>query len=80
MYCLKYAIIKKYKGIKILRQARKGKTAAQNLAAKHATGEILLFLDAGVDYPRNILKLINKDFSENIGLVSGSNFYRKFRR
>jgi len=71
-------ILRKETEIKVLEQERKGKTAAQNLGAEKAKGEILVFLDAETIYPNNILEKINRDFSNGVGLVSGSNFYKKF--
>lgn len=45
---------------KLLRQQHKGPGAARNLGAKHARGEILVFVDADMTFDRNFLKNLIK--------------------
>jgi cellulose synthase/poly-beta-1,6-N-acetylglucosamine synthase-like glycosyltransferase len=58
--------------IQLLRSAgRAGKSGAQNLAAAHAGGDILLFTDAETQTRPNLLQQIAEDFADHqIGLVA----------
>lgn len=52
-------------------QGRAGKSGAQNLAAEHATGELLLFTDAETSTQPNLLNQIAEDFADpRVGLVA----------
>lgn len=42
--------------LKIVSQAHRGAGAARNLGAQHATGDILVFLDADMEFDSNFLK------------------------
>jgi glycosyltransferase involved in cell wall biosynthesis len=44
----------------LLEQSHKGPGAARNLAAKHARGEILVFVDADMAFDDNFLKMLTK--------------------
>ncbi|KKT65971.1 MAG: hypothetical protein UW60_C0031G0002 [Candidatus Woesebacteria bacterium GW2011_GWA2_44_33] len=46
--------------VKALRQKHKGPGAARNLGAKHANGEILVFVDADMTFDKNFLKNLVK--------------------
>jgi glycosyltransferase involved in cell wall biosynthesis len=46
--------------IKILQQEHKGPGAGRNLGAKHAGGDILVFVDADMTFDRNFLKMLVK--------------------
>ena len=71
--------VEKFKknGIRLLVQIpRKGKTAALNLAYRHAKGDILVFSDANSIYNSDALKQIVKNFYDpNIGYVTGKMIY-----
>ena len=73
------AIVAEYalRGVKLVRQAhRGGKTAAQNLAVEHASGEIILFSDATSMYRPNVLRAIVPNFAdEGVGCVAGKLIY-----
>lgn len=47
---------KSIKGIKILKQEHRGPGAARNLGAKHAKGEILVFVDADMTFEPDFIK------------------------
>jgi len=65
------------RGVKLVRQSdRRGKTAAQNLAAEHASGEIILFSDATSMYQPNVLKEMLPNFADpGVGCVAGKLVY-----
>lgn len=65
------------KNVKLLRQPeRKGKTAAQNMAVEHASGEIVLFSDATSMYEPNVLRQMLPSFAdETVGCVAGKLVY-----
>lgn len=54
-------------------QGRAGKSGAQNLAAEHATGELLLMTDANTRIPPSTLKLLLENFADpKVGLVTAT--------
>jgi cellulose synthase/poly-beta-1,6-N-acetylglucosamine synthase-like glycosyltransferase len=65
------------RGVRLICQPhRAGKTAAQNLAVEHATGEIIHFSDATSLYRPNALREIVANFAdENVGCVAGKLIY-----
>ena len=52
--------ILKGSGVKVLREKHKGPGAARNLGAKHASGEILIFIDADMTFDKNFLRNLVK--------------------
>ena len=64
-------------GVKLLRQPKRlGKTAAQNAAVEHATGDIILFSDATSHYESNVLRALLPDFADaSVGCVAGRLIY-----
>lgn len=74
-------IVKKYEpdGIKLVRLDRRGgKTAVQNLAAKEAMGEILVFSDATTRYAPHTLRKLIRNFNDGtIGCVGGRLIFEK---
>ena len=60
------------RGVRLVRSAeRRGKEYAQGLAIAAASGEILVFSDAGTDLPRESIRFIAEDLSDpTIGAVS----------
>lgn len=59
-------------------EKRLGKTETQNLAVKHASGEIIVFTDAGTLFDTNFLIYINQDFYDPIvGGVDGHLYFIK---
>lgn len=52
--------LEKLKGVKVFHQNHLGAGAARNLGAKHAKGEILVFVDADMTFDRNFLKMLIK--------------------
>ena len=64
-------------GVKLLRvDGRQGKTATQNAAVEHATGEIILFSDATTDYSPDVFHKILPAFAdETVGCVAGRLVY-----
>lgn len=52
--------ILKGSGVKVLSQKHRGPGAARNLGAKHATGEILIFIDADMTFDKNFLRNLVK--------------------
>ena len=65
-------------GVIVLRQEpRRGKTAALNLAAQHATGDVLVFADANSIYAPDALTKLVRNFSDpEVGYVTGRMAYR----
>ncbi len=65
------------RGVLVLRQEpRRGKTAALNLAAEHATGEVLVFADANSIYAADALGMLLRNFRDPaVGYVTGRMIY-----
>ena len=65
------------RGVLVLRQEpRRGKTAALNLAAEHATGEVLVFADANSIYAADALGMLTRNFRDPaVGYVTGRMIY-----
>ncbi len=72
-------IVSRYrpKGINLIELSeRKGKTAGQNLAVKHATGEIIIFSDANALYREEAVRKIVRNFADqSVGCVCGELVY-----
>lgn len=64
-------------GVRMIRQEpRAGKTAALNLAAEIARGDILVFSDANSLYDRDALRLLMANFADpDVGYVTGRTVY-----
>lgn len=65
------------KGVELIRQKRReGKTAALNVAATHASGEILVFSDANSMYEPDALYRLMENFHDpTVGYVTGKMLY-----
>ncbi len=65
------------RGVRLVRQEpRLGKTAAQNLAVRHAAGEIVVFSDATTRYEPDALRKIVRPFADpTVGCVAGQLVY-----
>jgi cellulose synthase/poly-beta-1,6-N-acetylglucosamine synthase-like glycosyltransferase len=65
------------RGVKLVRkEGRAGKTATQNLAVEHATGDIILFSDATTAYQPNVFRTLLPYFAdETVGCVAGRLIY-----
>jgi cellulose synthase/poly-beta-1,6-N-acetylglucosamine synthase-like glycosyltransferase len=65
------------RGVTLLRQEpRRGKTAALNMAAAHATGDIFVFADANSIYAPDALPMLTRNFSDpSVGYVTGRLVY-----
>jgi cellulose synthase/poly-beta-1,6-N-acetylglucosamine synthase-like glycosyltransferase len=65
------------RGVLLLRQEpRRGKTAALNLGAEHATGEVLVFADANSIYATDALSMLTRNFRDPaVGYVTGRMIY-----
>jgi cellulose synthase/poly-beta-1,6-N-acetylglucosamine synthase-like glycosyltransferase len=65
------------RGVMLLRQEpRRGKTAALNMAAQHATGDILVFADANSIYATDALSMLTRNFRDPaVGYVTGRMVY-----
>jgi cellulose synthase/poly-beta-1,6-N-acetylglucosamine synthase-like glycosyltransferase len=63
--------------VTLLRQEpRRGKTAALNMAAAHATGDIFVFADANSIYAPDALQMLTRNFSDpSAGYVTGRLVY-----
>ena len=62
--------------VRLLRQERQGKTQALNLAATHATGDILVFSDANSIYGPTALRSLMRSFADpSVGYVTGKMIY-----
>ncbi|BCS97099.1 glycosyl transferase [Desulfoluna limicola] len=72
-------IVRQYasRGVTLLRQGeRMGKTAALNLAARKASGEILVFADANSMFERETLRRLLQNFHDTeVGYVTGKMIY-----
>lgn len=72
-------IVSRYrdKRIKLIElPARKGKTSGQNVAVKHATGEIIIFSDANALYREQAIRKIVRNFADrSVGCVCGELIY-----
>lgn len=68
-------IVRRYaeRGVQLVRQPeRRGKTAAENLASQHLTGEIVINTDASIRIPPPSLKALVAPFRDpRVGLASG---------
>lgn len=73
-------IVQGYAGqnVRLIRQDRRlGKTSAQNMAVREATGDIILFSDATTMYETDVLKQMLPNFADDsVGCVAGSLIYR----
>ena len=58
------ALAKKYRGLRLVKGARQGVSAAKNLGAKNSTGDVLVFLDADVLLGDNCLEVAEKKFRD----------------
>jgi cellulose synthase/poly-beta-1,6-N-acetylglucosamine synthase-like glycosyltransferase len=65
------------RGVILLRQEpRRGKTAALNVAAQHATGDIVVFADANSIYAKDALSMLTRNFRDPaVGYVTGRMIY-----
>jgi cellulose synthase/poly-beta-1,6-N-acetylglucosamine synthase-like glycosyltransferase len=65
------------RGVLVLRQEpRRGKTAALNMAAGHATGDVFVFSDANSMYAPDALRMLVRNFSDpRVGYVTGRLVY-----
>jgi cellulose synthase/poly-beta-1,6-N-acetylglucosamine synthase-like glycosyltransferase len=62
--------------IRLLRSERIGKSGAQNMAVQHATGEILIFTDAGTRTRTDLLHVLIRNFADSsVGLVTSIVFF-----
>ena len=70
-------LCKRYPGrIKLLRQARAGKTSALNMAFNETHSEIIVFSDANSIYSENAIRLLVSNFADPaVGYVTGSMVY-----
>lgn len=66
-----------FDGVRLVRQEpRLGKTAAQNLAVRHATGDVVVFSDATTRYEPDALRKIVRAFADpTVGCVAGQLVY-----
>jgi cellulose synthase/poly-beta-1,6-N-acetylglucosamine synthase-like glycosyltransferase len=64
-------------GVLVLRQTpRRGKTAALNMAAERATGDLIVFADANSMYAPDTLRMLARNFSDpTVGYVTGRLVY-----
>lgn len=65
-------IVKKYKNIKIIKEAIQGMTPARNAGFNHAKYEIIVKCDADSVLPTDWIKNIKNDFSQNSDTVAVS--------
>lgn len=65
------------RGVRLVRQSgRLGKTATQNAAVGHASGEIIVFSDATTEYPKDLLRRLLPAFADDsVGCVAGRLVY-----
>jgi cellulose synthase/poly-beta-1,6-N-acetylglucosamine synthase-like glycosyltransferase len=61
------------RGVELVRlPLRRGKSAAENAAGRHARGEIIVNVDASVQLPRGSLRALVREFRDSrVGLASG---------
>jgi glycosyltransferase involved in cell wall biosynthesis len=73
------AIVESYahRGVRLIRSPeRRGKEFAQGLAVAAATGDIMVFSDAGTDLPRDSIRKIAERFAdERVGAVSSEDLF-----
>jgi glycosyltransferase involved in cell wall biosynthesis len=69
-------ILKKLKGIRLIKQEHQGPGAARNKGAKKARGEILVFVDADMTFHRQFIERLTKPIREGkaIGTFSKEEF------
>lgn len=76
-------IIKSFNGdgITLLVQSpRAGKTSAINMAARRASGDVLVFTDANSMFEKDAVRKLVRHFADpGVGLVSGTTLYRDVR-
>src|SRR5882724_9230151 len=70
-------IVKKYEGVKIVHENRKGLTRARQCGFENAQGDILAYLDADTRMPAGWVETVIEEFNKNDNLVclSGPAFY-----
>ncbi|MBU1132046.1 glycosyltransferase [Patescibacteria group bacterium] len=66
---------KKFSGVKVIRENKKGVANARQAGFKTAQGEILAFIDADTRMPANWSKIILKEFESNSKIVCLSGPY-----
>jgi cellulose synthase/poly-beta-1,6-N-acetylglucosamine synthase-like glycosyltransferase len=73
------AIAAEYQSARVVflrQEPRNGKTAALNLAVRHATGDILVFADANSLYDKSALRHLAANFADpQVGYVTGALVY-----
>jgi cellulose synthase/poly-beta-1,6-N-acetylglucosamine synthase-like glycosyltransferase len=63
-------------GVRLIRCPRGGKVAAQNLAVRETSGEILAFSDANAQWRPDALRLLVRNFADpDVAYVCGGHFY-----
>lgn len=69
-------VVQKFGKVKLLTQNHQGPGPARNLGAKHARGEILVFVDADMTFDKNFLKELTKPIRDGkvIGTFSKEEF------
>lgn len=63
-------VVERYGARYLVTSRRGGPAAARNLGAEHATGNILVFVDADVVVPPNGLSIIRTEFENNLELAA----------
>jgi len=66
-------IIKRFKKVKLLKQDHKGPGAARNFCVKYSKGEIFVFIDADMSFPKDYIEnLIDPILKDKTGKIIGT--------
>jgi glycosyltransferase involved in cell wall biosynthesis len=70
------AIARSVPGVRVVTEPEKGLTRARECGQRHATGDLLLYIDADTKIPRHLIAYVERKYEEDPGLVASSGPYK----